>query len=270
MSVIIGEICAGRGEELTARKGVCMLTGKTVLITGAGGGIGRACAVMMAKANAQIYITGRREEPLRETAALVKEAGGRCCYMTCDVSKEEQVKKLAAAVIDEYGRLDTVVNNAAVFLKTDIMSLELESSWQEMFDVNVMGIIHVIHATVPYLIQNGGGSIINLSSIDAFSGCLHYTGYSATKGAVVSLTRGLALDLGGSHIRVNAVAPGITDTPMTHERIEAGREKYLSGLALKRIGRDEDIAGAVLFLASDLSSYITGEVINVNGGMQFV
>ncbi|MGN1160594.1 MAG: SDR family NAD(P)-dependent oxidoreductase [Lachnospiraceae bacterium] len=247
-----------------------MLKGKTVLITGAGGGIGRACAVMMAHEHAQVFITGRREEPLKETAQMITEQGGVCDYCCCDVSKEKEVEALLQAVIRRYGRLDTLVNNAAVFLQTDIRSPELEDSWQQLLDVNVMGMVKVIHAALPYLIENGSGSIINLSSIDAFSGCLKYTGYSAAKGAVVSLTRGLALELGQYDIRVNAVAPGITDTPMTHERIESGREKYLARLALKRIGRDEDIAGAVLFLASDLSTYITGEVLNVNGGMQFV
>ena len=247
-----------------------MLHGKTVLVTGAGGGIGRACAVMMAKEHAQVYITGRREAPLKETAQIIEAQGGSCAYSCCDVSDDIQVKSLIMSVMAKYGKIDTVVNNAAVFLKTDILSEELEESWQELMDVNVMGMIRVIHAALPKMIENGGGSIINLSSIDAFSGCRGYTGYSAAKGAVVSLTRGLALELGQYDIRVNAVAPGITDTPMTHARIEAGREAYLSRLAIKRIGKDEDIAGAVLFLASDFSSYMTGEVLNVNGGMQFV
>lgn len=247
-----------------------MLTGKTVLITGAGGGIGRACALMMANAHARVCITGRKSGSLKETQALIQKAGGECIFKVCDVADEKQVKELVDAAVLYYGGLDTVVNNAAVFLKTDICSLTLEESWREMLDINVMGTVHVIHAAVPYLIQNGGGSIINLSSIDAFSGCPEYTGYSMTKGAIVSLTRALALELGQYKIRVNAVAPGITDTPMTHERIEAGREKYLSRLAIKRIGEDSDIAGAVQFLASDLSSFITGEVINVNGGMQFI
>lgn len=247
-----------------------MLKGKTVLVTGAGGGIGRACAVMLAKQHALVYITGRREAPLIETARMIEEQGGSCAYSCCDVSDEAQVETLIMSVAARFGKLDTVVNNAAVFLKTDILSEKLEESWQQLMDVNVMGMIKVIHAALPKLIESGGGSIINLSSIDAFSGCKGYTGYSAAKGAVVSLTRGLALELGQYNIRVNAVAPGITDTPMTHARIEAGRDAYLSRLAIKRIGRDEDIAGAVLFLASDLSSYITGEVLNVNGGMQFV
>lgn len=246
-----------------------MLNEKIMLITGGGCGIGRACAVMAVKEHAKVFIIGRREEPLRETKKIITEMGGTCAYKVCDISKAEEAENIAKEVVKVFGKLDCVINNAAVFLTTDIQSEHLEESWQKMFDVNVMGMIRVIHGAIPFM-KEAGGSIINLSSIDAFSGCKGYSGYSATKGAVISLTRALALELGEHNIRVNAVAPGITDTPMTHERILHGKEGYLQKLALKRIGRDEDIAGAVIFLTSDNSSFITGEVINVNGGMQFI
>ena len=249
-------------------KGADMLKGKTVLITGAGGGIGRACAVMMAHEHAQVFITGRREEPLKETAQMITEQGGVCDYCCCDVSKEKEVEALLQAVSRRYGRLDTLVNNAAVFLQTDIRSPELEDSWQKLLDVNVMGMVKVIHAALPYLIENGSGSIINLSSIDAFSGCVNYTGYSAAKGAVVSLTRGLALELGQYDIRVNAVAPGITRTDMVAALPKEMIEPLVNRIPLRRIGEAEDIANAFLFLSSDMASYVTGEILSVDGAMR--
>ena len=252
------------------KAGSRMLDGKTVLISGAGGGIGRASAIAMVRCHANVFMLGRREAALDETARLTGDDGTHIGYMACDITNLNDVKMAIEKAVATFGKLTSVLNNAAVFFKTDILSKALEPSWEQNFRVNIMGTIHVIHESIPYLMQNQKSSIINISSIDAYSGCKGYTGYSASKGAVISLTRGLALDLGQYNIRVNAIAPGITDTPMTHQRIEAKREEYLSKVAIKRIGKAEDIADSAVFLASDMSDYITGQVIQVNGGMQFI
>lgn len=246
-----------------------MLTQKTAVITGAGGGIGRECAKVLAREHAHILLIGRHEENIKETARQIAEEGYQASYFKCDVAEKEDVKKLSE-YIGKLGKIDILVNNAALFLQTDILKKELEEEWQKMIRVNIGGVIEMVHLCLPYMMCEEGASIINLASVDAFAGCQNYTGYSMTKGAVVSFSRSLALDVGKYGIRVNVVAPGITDTPMTHNRIEKNREKYLNRLVIKRIGTDRDIANAVLFLASDLSSYITGEVLNVNGGLQFV
>lgn len=247
-----------------------MLTDKVALITGGGSGIGKECAKLFAKHHATVIIIGRNESKIEESARSIDPEGKSVFGKKCDVSIDEDVNQLISWVNEKFGRIDILVNNAALFLPTDILKEELQDEWEKMIDVNIKGTIKMIQKCVPFMVKNNEGSIVNISSVDAFAGCLNYAGYSMTKGAVVSLTRGLALDLGRYNIRVNAVAPGITDTPMTHTRIEENRDKYLSRLVLKRIGKDTDIANAVLFLSSVMSSYITGEVINVNGGLQFV
>lgn len=246
-----------------------MLTHKTAVVTGAGGGIGRECAKVLAREHAHVLLIGRHEENIKETAKQIAEEGYTATYFQCDVAQKEDLKRLGA-YMEKLGKIDILVNNAALFLKTDILKRELEAEWEKMIQVNICGVIEMVHLCLPYMMTEEGASIINLASVDAFAGCQNYTGYSMTKGAVVSFSRSLALDIGKYGIRVNVVAPGITDTPMTHERIEKNKEKYLNRLVLKRIGTDTDIANAILFLASDRSSYITGEVLNVNGGLQFV
>lgn len=247
-----------------------MLTNKIALVTGAGSGIGRECTRVLAKENATVIVVGRREKNVSETAELIRNENGKATYFVCDVSKMDDISKLKKYIEVNFGKIDILVNNAALFLPTDLTKESLEDAWKNMIDVNINGVLYMTHCCLPYMIHSNDASIINIASVDAFAGCLNYTGYSMTKGAVVSFSRSLALDIGKYNVRVNVVAPGITDTPMTHERIEKNKEAYIERLVLRRIGADKDIANAVLFLASDMSSYITGEVLNVNGGLQFV
>ncbi len=247
-----------------------MLSQKIAVVTGAGGGIGRECAKILAKEHAHVLVIGRHEENIKETVQQILDDGYQASYSKCDVSKEKDIKRLKTLIEEKFGKIDILVNNAALFLPTDLLKKDIEDEWQKMIDVNINGVIQMVHTCLPYMMQQKDASIINLASVDAFAGCMNYTGYSMTKGAVVSFSRSLALDLGKYNIRVNVVAPGITDTPMTHDRIEQNKEKYLKRLVLKRIGTDQDIANAVLFLASGMSNYVTGEVLNVNGGLQFV
>lgn len=245
-----------------------MLSGKTVFITGAGSGIGRKIAIIMSRQHAEVYLVGRAIENVRETATIIHKEGGDVGYCKCDVADAAEVRAAVQKAVDYFGKLDTVINNAAIFEPTNILNKELEKTWRETFEVNLMGTVHVICETAPHLIRNGKGSIINIASVDAYDGCKGYSAYSASKGGVVSLTKSLALDLGQYFIRVNAIAPGITDTPMTHERIVENEDKYLNRLALKRIGEDTDIANTAIFLTSDMSEYMTGQVLHVNGGMR--
>lgn len=245
-----------------------MLSGKTVFITGAGSGIGRKIAIMMSRQHAEVYLVGRTIENIRETATIIHKEGGDVGYCKCDVSDAAEVRAAVQKAVDYFGKLDTVINNAAIFEPSNILNKELEKTWRETFEVNLMGTVHVICEASPHLIRNGKGSIINIVSVDAYDGCKGYSAYSASKGGVVSLTKSLALDLGQYFIRVNAIAPGITDTPMTHDRIMENKEKYLNRLVLKRIGEDTDIAHAAVFLTSDMADYITGQVLHVNGGLR--
>lgn len=245
-----------------------MLRGKTVFITGAGSGIGRKIAILMSRQHAAVYLVGRTIENVRQTATVIQKEGGDVGFCRCDITDPADVRRAVQKAVDYFGKLDSVVNNAAVFAPCNILSEELEGTWKDTFEVNLMGIVHVISEAAPYLIRNGKGSIINIASIDAYDGCKGYSAYSASKGGVVSLTKSLALDLGQHLIRVNAIAPGIIETSMTHDRIMENREKYLDKLVLKRIGKDKDVANVAVFLTSDMADYITGQVLHVNGGLR--
>lgn len=242
-----------------------LLKGKRVLITGAGRGIGRQSAVVMAKEGAVVAGVGRSAGNLQDTATLVKKAGGQMHIAQLDVTSYEDAARVLPELAERMGGLDILVNCAGIFEEAAFTEMT-PAQWQRTVDYDLTSVFNVTRIALPYIIA-AKGSVINIGSQDAFYGCPGYSHYAACKAAIVGLTRSLARELGTQGVRVNCVAPGITDTDMTRDRIEAGRQDYLDKLPVGRIGQPEDIANAVAFLASEKSGFITGQVVHCNGGM---
>lgn len=242
-----------------------LLSGKKVLITGAGRGIGRQAAILMAQEGAVVTGVGRSAKNLEDTTALVKKAGGHIHIASLDITSYRDVANVLPKLAEHMGGLDVLVNCAGIFEEAGFTEMTPEQ-WQRTVAHNLTSVFNVTRIALPYLLA-AKGTVINLSSQDAFFGCPGYSHYAACKAAVVGLTRSLARELGPKGVRVNCIAPGIIDTEMTRERIETGRQAYLDKLPIGRIGEPEDIANAVVFLASEKSGFMTGQVLHCNGGM---
>ncbi|MGO1319007.1 MAG: SDR family NAD(P)-dependent oxidoreductase [Galactobacter sp.] len=240
------------------------LTGSSVLVTGAGSGIGRATAQAFLAQGARVALLGWRADALQETAEAFPD--GQVMVLPVDVTDEQALLRAVGQVVEAWGGLDTVVANAGLSLAGRIDELD-ESSWTAMRSLNLDAVISLARATVDSL-RRSKGSFIAISSIAALGGDWNQTGYNATKAAVNALVQSMALDLGMDGVRVNAIAPGFTATVQTRERLEDPefRTKLLDRIGLQREGTPEDVARAALFLASADASYITGVVLPVDGG----
>jgi 3-oxoacyl-[acyl-carrier protein] reductase len=244
------------------------LDGRKVLITGGSRGIGRASALLFARAGADVAISYRRNEKAAdEVRRDVEKIGRECLVRKTELSSKAEADALVAGVLDAWGRIDTLVNNAGVWTYLEMGKLD-DPGYRELMGANVDGVFYATNAVVPPMKQQGRGWIINVASTAAVRGEAFHSHYAASKGALVSLTKSLAVELAPFGIRVNCVAPGWVDTDMCTEVFgEPGyREKVRQSIPLKRIPPPEDIAGPILFLASDLAVHITGEILNVNGG----
>ncbi|MGI5503053.1 SDR family NAD(P)-dependent oxidoreductase [Lentzea sp. CA-135723] len=237
------------------------LAGKKALVTGATSGIGRAIAVKLAEAGATVYVSGRRAELGKETVALIEAAGGTGHFIVSDVASVDDVRALA----EEVGEVDVLVNNAGIFPFSPTAEQSLDT-YQQVFDVNVRGTYFLTAALAPAMVARGKGSIVNVSSIAAVVGTPVGSVYNASKAAMDALTRSWATEFGAAGVRVNSVAPGpvATDKALA----EAGEvfDAIAKDLPLQRVGQPEEIAEAVLFLATDRASFITGSVITADGG----
>jgi NAD(P)-dependent dehydrogenase (short-subunit alcohol dehydrogenase family) len=244
-----------------------LLTNKVALVTGAGSGIGQAIAVAYAKEGAKVIITDLHLAGCQETLAKVREAGSEGWVYTLDVTDVQAVQNLATQVQSTAGNIDILVNNAGVILREGIDSPNAHAVIRKVMDVNLLGVFNTIHAWLPAL-RATRGCIINISSGAAFLGQPRALGYSASKGAVKMLTQSMAADLGVDGIRVNAIAPGVIVTPMTDvTRADPQRlEKFMVRIPLGRLGQAHEIAGAAVFLASDLATYVNGVTLPVDGG----
>ena len=243
------------------------LTGKSALVTGGARGIGRAACLMLARAGASVAVNYRVESP--SANLLVEEieaAGGEAFALSADVSKRADAEMLVDETVARFGGIDILVNNAGIWRSSPIEEMS-DAEWEEMIAVNQTGTFNCIRAAVPPMKEARSGRIINVSSTAGQRGEAFSSHYAATKGAVISLTKSIAVELAPFGILVNCVAPGWVVTDMTRDDLlGARRESILQTIPVARAGTADEIAGAVLFLASELSTFVTGEVLNVNGG----
>lgn len=235
--------------------------GKKALVTGATSGIGRAIAVKLAEQGATVYVTGRRAELGKETVELIESAGGTGHFIVADVANIDDVRKLA----QEVGEVDVLVNNAGIFPFSPTPEQSLDG-YQQVFDVNVRSAYFLTAALVPAMVAKGKGSIVNVSSIAAVIGTPVGSVYNASKAAMDALTRSWAVEFGAAGVRVNSVSPGPIRTEMAVTSVGEMFDEITSGVPLTRAGEPEEIAEAAVFLASDKASYITGAVLNADGG----
>ncbi|ADC89281.1 3-oxoacyl-(acyl-carrier-protein) reductase [Thermocrinis albus DSM 14484] len=239
------------------------LQGKRALVTGATRGIGRAIAQALAQAGATVVVTGRERSRAQEVAERLP---GEAIGIELRLEDPESIKRAYAEVEERLGGVDILVNNAGVTRDKLFLRMTLED-WDEVFQVNLRGTFIVTSLAVKGMVKNRWGRIINISSVVGFTGNIGQVNYSATKSALVGFTKSLAKELASRNITVNAVAPGFIETDMTSVLSEDIKQSYLKNIPLGRFGTPEDVAGIVVFLSSDLASYITGEIIHVNGGM---
>jgi len=248
------------------------MNGKCVLVTGASTGIGRAVAVQAAREGAAIiginYLSS--EEAAQQTLEMVHAAGSKAILLRADVSNEQEASAMVESFLDRAGRLDVLVNNAGALVQRHAVEGMPTDLWRRVFAINVEGVFYVTRAAIPAL-KKSHGSIVNITSVAAYTGggpgSVHY---AATKGAVATFTIGLAKELAPFGIRVNAVAPGPIDTPF-HERFSSEEQirHFEESTLFKRLGTADEVAAAVIFLASEEATYVTGSTIDVNGGMYF-
>jgi NAD(P)-dependent dehydrogenase (short-subunit alcohol dehydrogenase family) len=248
-----------------------VLDGKCALITGGASGIGRATALLLAQQGAAVAVVDMNEAQGQAVAQAIIQAGGRAVFIHCDVSLAADCQRAVQETVEQLGDLDILSNNAGIIRRADVVGTT-EAEWDRVMDVNVKSIFLLAKYAVPIMAQSGGGVIINTASGWGLKGGRNAVSYCASKGAVVNLTRAMALDHGAQKIRVNCVCPGDTDTPMLrHEAQQLGEPeaKFMAEAAerpLGRYGQPEEIAQAVLFLASEASSFVTGAVLAVDGG----
>lgn len=240
------------------------LSGKVAIITGGGSGIGKSIAVAFVREGAKVVIAGRDSKKLEASAT---EIGGDCLPVSADVSNAGDVQKLVDVAIGKFRSINILVNNAAVLLVGTAESLS-EEDFDQTFDINVKGLWLMSRAVLPHMRASGGGSIINIASVLSMVGARNRVAYSASKGAVMAMTKAMALDHAAENIRVNCIAPGIVETEMVarFSTDENARKQRVAMHPMGRFGQPEEIASAAVFLASDESAWTTGSVITVDGG----
>ncbi|MBX9180971.1 3-oxoacyl-[acyl-carrier-protein] reductase [Paeniclostridium sordellii] len=243
------------------------LNGKVALITGGSRGIGKAIAIKLAsyKANIVINYTSNKEHALK-VKEEIESYGVKSIVIKCDVSKSDEVNNMIEEVVKEFGQIDILVNNAGITRDGLLMRMK-EEDFDSVIDINLKGVFNCTKSATKYMMKKRYGKIINISSVVGLIGNAGQANYCASKAGVIGLTKSSARELASRNINVNAIAPGFIDTDMTSVLNENLKETMLKNIPQNRFGSPEDVANLVLFLASDMSSYITGQIINVDGGM---
>jgi 3-oxoacyl-[acyl-carrier protein] reductase len=242
------------------------LDNRVALVTGAGRGIGRAVAMELADAGADIVFTNRTPALAEVVRAAIEAKGRRCLSFQADVADRAQVEEMVAKSLEAFSSLDILVNNAGIARDNLLMRMKPEE-WSDVMRVNLDGMFHVTRAVIKPMIRQRWGRIINITSVVGFTGNAGQVNYASAKAAALGFTKSIAKELGSRNITCNAVAPGFIDTDLTRELTEAQKKALLDRIPLGRMGSAEEIAKVVRFLASDDASYINGDVIHVNGGM---
>ncbi len=242
------------------------LQGRIALVTGASQGIGRACALELARAGATVALAARNEAKLAEVAAEIEAAGGHAAAFALDVASEESIQSGAKAVLERFGKVEILVNNAGITRDGLVLRMK-RPDWDAVIGTNLTGAFLLTQALLSPMLKNRWGRIVNISSVVGRTGQAGQVNYAASKAGLIGMTRALAREVASRGITVNAVAPGYIETPMTAVLDEKVRTAMLATIPLGRPGTDAEIAQSVLFLASDAAAYITGHVLDVNGGM---
>ena len=244
-----------------------MLQGKCAVITGASRGIGKAIAIKFAKEGANVVLNYRNsEKEALELKTELDKLGSNTLIIKADVSKFDEAEHLIKEANNAFGRVDILVNNAGITKDTLIMRMK-EEDFDDVIDINLKGSFNCLRAISPIMVKQKEGKIINMSSVVGVVGNAGQVNYSASKAGLIGMTKSLAKEIGSKNINVNAIAPGFIDTDMTKVLSDEQKKNIISGVPLKRLGQVEDIANLAVFLASEKSNYITGQVIHVDGGM---
>ena len=239
--------------------------GKVAVVTGGGSGIGRATSLALGKAGARVVIGNRNADQGEEVAAAIRDAGGDACFQATDVSNPGQVEALVARAVSEFGSVDLAFNNAGMEGELgQLHELDVKTA-ARLFDVNIDGVFHALKYEIDQMLKNGGGAIVNTSSIFGFKACPGFSPYIASKHAIAGLTRAAALDYAQQGIRINAVGPGPINTRMLMDASGGEPDMFAAYVPMGRIGQPEEIADAVLWLLSDKAEYVTGHLLSVDG-----
>lgn len=244
-----------------------IMTNRTALITGASRGIGRACAESLSLAGARVAVAARSLDALEELAASLRAGGREAFAVQIDLSNADSIKEASARVAKDFGRIDILVNNAAV-TKDNLAMRMKRDDWDTVLNTNLTGAFLMIQQVIPAMIRERWGRIVNISSIVGESGNPGQANYVASKAGLIGLTKTIAQEIASRNVTVNAVAPGFISTDMTAVLSQELKDKMLSAIPLRRFGQPEDVAAAVRFLASEEAAYITGHVLDVNGGLR--
>ncbi len=242
------------------------VAGRVALVTGASQGIGRACALLLAQGGAKVALAARQEDKLQEAVAQITAAGGEAAAFRLDVADEDSVKTGVKAALDKFGKIEILVNNAGITRDQLIMRMK-RADWDAVLQTNLTGAYLCTQAVIPSMLKGRWGRIINITSIFGQMGQTGQANYSAAKAGLIGLTMAVAREVGSRNITANAIAPGFIQTAMTEGLSQELKDQVLKMVPLGRVGQDTDVAHAVRFLASEEAGYITGHVLNVNGGM---
>jgi NAD(P)-dependent dehydrogenase (short-subunit alcohol dehydrogenase family) len=253
-------------------KNILSLKGKIAIVTGAASGIGFATSELLAEYGAQVVMLDINEEKGREAAEKIEKTGDKAVFIKCDITSSAACQRVVSDIKGKFGRIDILHNNAGIIVRKTVVELD-EKEWDLVIDVSIKGTYLMSKYVIPVMVAGGGGSIINTGSGWGLKGGDNAASYCAAKGGVVNLTRAMAIDHGKQNIRVNCVCPGDTDTPMLRgeaRQLGVDEENYIKSSGkrrpLQRVGAPRDVANSVLFLASDLSSWVTGSALVVDGG----
>ncbi|MGD0917858.1 MAG: 3-oxoacyl-[acyl-carrier-protein] reductase [Thermodesulfobacteriota bacterium] len=242
------------------------LAGKVALVTGGAQGIGRAIAFLLARNGADMAVSDINLEKAQDTAKEIEEAGRRAMAIRVDVANSEEVERMVQTILERFGHIDILVNNAGIARDRLILRMT-EEDWDAVLNVNLKGTFNCTKAVVKHMSRQRSGKIVSIASVVGEMGNAGQANYSASKAGVIGFTKTIAREFAQRGINANAIAPGYIETSMTDVLPEKSKEELKRLIPLDRLGRPEDVAEAVLFLVSETSSYITGEVLNVNGGI---